>query len=145
MLEVIAAQKSRFGVRELLTAAYAQEPNEKAALFRIIGEIADEPSVSELLGRVNGKDPIARVHIINILARFNTPEVQTALQDSLKDPNKLIRGAALSALQRMDGPIDIERVVRAAERPRDRRAEQGDRCRHQSQPSRRPSATSSRS
>jgi HEAT repeat protein/tRNA A-37 threonylcarbamoyl transferase component Bud32 len=110
VLEVITAQKSRFGVRELLSAAYAQELNEKAALFRIIGEIADEHSVSELLGRVNGKDPIARVHIINVLARFNTPEVQTSLQGLLKDPNKLIRGAALSALHRMDGPIDVERV-----------------------------------
>src|SRR4030081_1230072 len=111
VLDVIAAQKSRFGIRELLTAAYAQEPNEKAALFRIIGDIADRSSIGELLGRVNGKDPIARVHIINTLARFNTPEVQTALQGLLKDPNKLIRGATLSALQRMDGPIDIERVT----------------------------------
>jgi len=110
ILEVISAQKSRFGVRELLTAAYQQEPNEKAALFRIIGEIADASSVSELVGRVGGKDPIARVHIINLLARFNTPEVQTALQTQLKDPNKLIRGATLSALQRMDGPVDIERI-----------------------------------
>jgi eukaryotic-like serine/threonine-protein kinase len=110
LLEVIAAQKSRFGVRELLNAAYTQEPNEKAALFRIIGEIAGPDTVPELLGRVQGKDPIARVHIINILARFNTPEVQTALQGLLKDPNKLIRGATLSALQRMDGKIDIERV-----------------------------------
>jgi eukaryotic-like serine/threonine-protein kinase len=110
LLEVIAAHKSRFGVRELLNAAYTQEPNEKAALFRIIGEIAGPDTVPELLGRVQGKDPIARVHIINILARFNTPEVQTALQGLLKDPNKLIRGATLSALQRMDGKIDIERV-----------------------------------
>jgi HEAT repeat protein/tRNA A-37 threonylcarbamoyl transferase component Bud32 len=110
LLEVIAAQKSRFGVRELLNAAYTQEPNEKAALFRVIGEIADANAVPELIGRVQGKDPIARVHIINILARFNTPEVQTALQGLLKDPNKLIRGATLSALQRMDGKIDIERV-----------------------------------
>jgi HEAT repeat protein/tRNA A-37 threonylcarbamoyl transferase component Bud32 len=110
ILEVIGAQKKRFGVRELLAAAYQQEPNEKAALFRIIGEIADESSVSELVGRIGGKDPIARVHIINLLARFNTPEVQTALQTQLKDPNKLIRGATLSALQRMDGPIDIERI-----------------------------------
>jgi eukaryotic-like serine/threonine-protein kinase len=111
VLEVIAAQKSRFGVRELLHAAYNQEPNEKAALFRIIGEIADRAALPELIGRVNGKDPIARVHIINTLARFNTPEVQVALQGLLKDPNKLIRGATLSALQRMDGPIDIERVA----------------------------------
>ncbi|HET7755662.1 MAG TPA: HEAT repeat domain-containing protein, partial [Steroidobacteraceae bacterium] len=110
VLEIIAAQKSRFTVRELLAAAYAQEPNEKAALFRIIGEIADRSAIPELLGRVQGKDPIARVHIINTLARFNTPEVQTALQMLLKDPNKLIRGATLSALQRMDGPIDVERV-----------------------------------
>ena len=110
VLEVIAAQKTRFGVRELLAAAYTQEPNEKAALFRVIAEIADQQSIPELIGRVQGKDPIARVHIINTLARFNTPEVQTALQGLLKDPNKLIRGATLSALQRMNGPIDIERV-----------------------------------
>jgi eukaryotic-like serine/threonine-protein kinase len=110
ILEVIAAQKSRFGVRDLLAAAYQQDQNEKAALFRIIGEIADANAVPELVGRVQGKDPIARVHIINLLARFNTPEVQTALQTQLKDPNKLIRGATLSALQRMDGPIDIERI-----------------------------------
>ncbi|MBV8341696.1 MAG: HEAT repeat domain-containing protein, partial [Gammaproteobacteria bacterium] len=107
---VIAAQKARFTVRELLTAAYAQEPNEKAALFRIISEIADKQSIPELISRMQGKDPIARVHIINTLARFNTPEVQAALQGLLKDPNKLIRGATLSALQRMDGPIDVERV-----------------------------------
>src|SRR5881275_3208340 len=110
VLEVIAAQKSRFGVRELLAAAYTQEPNEKAALFRLIGEIADQSAIPELVGRLQGKDPIARVHIINTLARFNTPEVQNALQGLLKDPNKLIRGAVLSAMQRMNGPIDIERV-----------------------------------
>ena len=135
LLEVIAAQKSRFSVRELLAAAYTQEPNEKAALFRIIGEIADRQSLPELIGRVQGKDPIARVHIINTLARFNTPEVQTALQGLLKDPNKLIRGAALSALQRMDGPIDIERVGGTAARSGNRRAQPRDRRGHQGQPS----------
>jgi serine/threonine-protein kinase len=111
ILDVINAQKNRFGVRDLLSAAYTQEANEKAALFRIIGEITDQSTVSELVGRIQGKDPIARVHIINILARFNTREVQTALQSQLRDPNKLIRAAALSAMQRMDGPIDIERVT----------------------------------
>jgi serine/threonine-protein kinase len=110
LLEVIAAQKSRFGVRELLNCAYTQEPNEKAALFRIIGEIADPASIPELIGRLQGKDPIARVHIINTLARFNTAEVQTALQGLLRDPNKLIRSATLSALLRTSGAIDIERV-----------------------------------
>jgi len=110
VLEIIAAQKQRFSVRDLLQAAYAQEANEKAALFRLVGEIADPHAASELIGRLHGKDPISRVHIINILARFNTREVQTALQALLSDPNKLIRGAVLSALQRTEGAIDIERV-----------------------------------
>jgi serine/threonine-protein kinase len=110
VLEVITAQKQRFSVRELLQAAYAQEANEKAALFRLVGEVADQQAVPELIGRLQGKDAISRVHIINILARFNTREVQTALQALLSDPNKLIRGAVLSALQRTDGPIDVERV-----------------------------------
>ncbi len=111
VLEIITAQKQRFGVRDLLNAAYSQEANEKAALFRLIGDIADASAAPELIGRLHGKDAISRVHIINILARINTREVQTALQALLTDPNKLIRGAVLSALQRSEGGhIDVERV-----------------------------------
>ena len=110
LLEIVAAQKSRFAVRELLTVAYQQEPNEKAALFRVIGEIADTNAVPELIGRLHGKDAIARVHIINILSRFNLPEVQTALLAQLKDPHKLIRGASLGALQKMDNIVDVQRL-----------------------------------
>jgi serine/threonine-protein kinase len=110
VLEIVAAQKSRFNVRELLGVAYQQEPNEKAALFRIIGEIADANAVPELIGRLHGKDAIARVHIINILSRFNLPEVQTAVLAQLKDPHKLIRGASLDALRKMDKIVDVQRL-----------------------------------
>jgi eukaryotic-like serine/threonine-protein kinase len=107
ILDVISAQKSRFTVRELLNAAYNQEPNERTGLFKIIAEIADESSVDDLISRIEGKDPIARLHIINVLARFNLPKVQQAVQKQLKDTSKFIRSAALSALARMDGPFDI--------------------------------------
>src|SRR5687768_16121642 len=80
ILEVIAAQKSRFTVRDLLQHAYSQEANEKAALFRIIGELADESAIPELISRIEGKDSTSRIHIINILSRFNRPEVSQALQ-----------------------------------------------------------------
>ena len=108
ILDVIAAQKSRFTVRELLNAAYAQEPNERAGLFKVIAEIADESSIDDLIARIEGKDPMARLHIINVLARFNTPKVQQAVQKQLKDNSKIIRSAALSALSRMDGPFDMK-------------------------------------
>jgi len=107
ILDVIGAQKGRFSVRELLQAAYTQEANERAGLFKIIGDIADESSIEDLLARIEGKDPVARMHIINVLGRFNTPKVQQAIQNQLNDSNKFIRSAALTALARMDGPFDI--------------------------------------
>jgi eukaryotic-like serine/threonine-protein kinase len=107
ILEVIAAQKSRFTVRDLLQHAYSQEANEKAALFRIVAELADESSIPELISRIEGKDTTSRIHIINILARFNRPEVSQAIQTQLRDPNKMIRQAALNALSKMDGPLNI--------------------------------------
>jgi eukaryotic-like serine/threonine-protein kinase len=110
LLDVITAHRSRLSVRELLAAAYKQEANEKAALFRILGELASENDLPELIGRLNGKDPIARLHIINLLSRFPKPEVQRALSQQLKDTNKLVRAATLSALAKMDGPIEIDQV-----------------------------------
>src|SRR3984885_11674029 len=107
ILDVIAAQKARFTVRDLLQAAYAQEATERAALFRIIGDIADESSIDDLLARIEGKDPVARLHIIQVLSRFNLPRVQQAIQKQLKANSKLIRSAALSGLARMDGPVDM--------------------------------------
>jgi eukaryotic-like serine/threonine-protein kinase len=110
LLDVISAHRSRLSVRELLGAAYKQDVNEKAALFRILGEVAGENDLPELIGRLHGKDPVARLHIINILSRFPKPEVARALQQQLKDTNKLVRAATLSALAKMTGPIEIEEV-----------------------------------
>ena len=107
VLEIIAAQKNRFTVRDLLQHAYSQEANEKAALFRIVGELADESSIPELTSRIEGKDSGARMQIINILSRFNRADVSAAIQTQLRDPNKMIRQAAISALAKMDGPINV--------------------------------------
>jgi HEAT repeat protein/tRNA A-37 threonylcarbamoyl transferase component Bud32 len=111
LLDVIAAQKSRFTVRELLNSAYTQEPAERTGLFKIIGEIADESSVDDLIARIEGKDPVARLHIINVLGRFNLPKVSEAIQKQLKDSNKFIRSAALSALAKIDGPFDMPLIT----------------------------------
>jgi HEAT repeat protein/tRNA A-37 threonylcarbamoyl transferase component Bud32 len=111
LLDVIAAQKARYSVRELLNAAYTQEPSERNGLFKIIGEVADESSIDDLIARIEGKDPVARLNIINVLARFNVPKVQQAVQKQLKDSSKFIRSAALSALAKMDGPFDMPVLV----------------------------------
>jgi serine/threonine-protein kinase len=111
VLDVIAAHKQRFQLRDLLNAAYQQDPAEKAALFRIAGDLVDESSVDELISRVQGKDPIARTHIIALLARFGSPKVVAALQATLKDPNKLVRAAALKAITAGNGQVDPAQVA----------------------------------
>jgi serine/threonine-protein kinase len=107
IVNVLVAQKARLNARDLLKHAYQQEPPEKAAMFRIIAEIADETIVPDLMSRLGGKDPIARTHIINILSRFNTPQVAAALQQQLRDTNRFIRQAVLNALGRLEGNVDV--------------------------------------
>jgi eukaryotic-like serine/threonine-protein kinase len=107
LLDIIEAQRNRFSVRELVQHAYTLEGNDKAALFRIIGGLADDSSIGELISRIEGKDTLARVQILNILARFNRPDVAQAIQRQLRDPSKLVRKAALDALANMDGPMEI--------------------------------------
>jgi eukaryotic-like serine/threonine-protein kinase len=113
LIDIISAQKARIPVRDLIAAAYAQVGSDKTALFRIIGEVVDEQSLPDLLTRIDGKDPVARMHLLEILSRFPTPDVERALLGQLKDPNKFIRQAALSALAKMKSLPSVEPVAKA--------------------------------
>ncbi|MBW7930609.1 MAG: HEAT repeat domain-containing protein [Gammaproteobacteria bacterium] len=107
LIDVLQATRQRLNVRELLRRAYDLEPREKAAVFRIINELATEDLLPELLNRLEGKDPSVRVHIITILSRFNTPEVGRALEAQLQDKQRAIRKAALAAIEDMPGERNI--------------------------------------
>ncbi len=111
LVDVIAAHKARIPMRDLLAAAYAHDSGDKAALFKIIGEVADEQSIPDLLARLDGKDFIVRINLMDILARFGTPEVQQALLAQLKDPSKIVRQAALGALLKTPAVTDVEAVA----------------------------------
>jgi serine/threonine-protein kinase len=111
LLEIIAAQKARVPVRDLLNAAYGPGSGDKATLFKIIGEVADENALPELLPRLEGKDLPSRVHLIGILAKLGTREVQHALLGQLKDPNRVIRQTALAALAQTDPLASVEAVA----------------------------------
>ncbi len=110
LLEVLAAQKERLEPRLLLNRAYQADPTEKTALFKLIADSANESMLPELLGRLTGKDVAAKAHIIEIVSRFDQPEVQRALEAELDGDNKIVRQAALAALSRMSGDMDVRRI-----------------------------------
>jgi len=117
ILEILSAQQERLEVRQLLTRAYQAEATEKSALFKLIAENATESVVPELISRLSGKDIAATAHIIEILSRFDRPDVRHALERSLESDHKIIRQAALNSLERMTGDVNIELLCRLLRDP----------------------------
>ena len=94
-------------MRRVLTQAYLQESAEKATLFRIVADVASKKDTHELISRLSGKDVVAKAHIIDILSRFDTPEVLQALEGRLKDPSKIIRAAAITSIGKLGKTNDV--------------------------------------
>jgi len=112
IIDVLTTHRKRLNIRQLLAQVYFLQPAEKAAVFRLVDDIVTVELVPDLLSRIDGKDPVVKMHLINTLSRFETPEVHKALQEALKDPNKLVRQAALACLSRMKGTVDV-RIIAA--------------------------------
>jgi len=107
IIEVLQAHKERLNIRQLLGQIYFLQPSEKAAVFKLIDEATTEEMVPDLLARMDGKDPLVKTHLINVLSRFDRPDVNKALQEALKDGNKLVRGAALAGVARSKTAVDV--------------------------------------
>src|SRR5690606_38342752 len=112
ILEVLMAHKDRLNVRQLLGQIYYLQPSEKAAVFKRVEEVATIELVPDLIARVDGKDPVVKMHLIQVLSRFQHPDVESTLQQQLKDPNKLVRQAALSGLARQAKALNVEAVCK---------------------------------
>ena len=111
VIEVLTAHKDRLNVRQLLGQIYFLQPSEKAAVFKLIDDVANEEMIPDLLARMDGKDPLVKMHLINVIARFDRPDVNKALQEQLRDPNKLVRQAALVGISRSKTKVDVQLVA----------------------------------
>jgi eukaryotic-like serine/threonine-protein kinase len=111
VIEVLTAHKDRLNVRQLLGQIYFLQPSEKAAVFKLIDDVANEEMIPDLLSRMDGKDPLVKMHLINVIARFDRPDVNLALQEQLKDANKLVRQAALVGIARSKTKVDVQLIA----------------------------------
>ncbi|MDA0705845.1 MAG: HEAT repeat domain-containing protein [Proteobacteria bacterium] len=109
--------KQDLSIHELLQRAYNVDPNASAALFRIIEETIRPEMIPDLIARMGGRDPHIKIQLMSLLGKFNKPEVNQALEFQLKDPNKLVRSAALSALASRGGSVNIVAVSKLLQDP----------------------------
>ena len=111
VIEVLTAHKDRLNVRQLLGQIYFLQPSEKAAVFKLIDDVANEEMIPDLLSRMDGKDPLVKMHLINVIARFDRPDVNQALQEQLRDANKLVRQAALVGISRSKTKVEVQLIA----------------------------------
>lgn len=113
LIEILRVHKDDLSVHELLRHAYECDPKEKAAIFKIIQETLKPEMVPDLIARMGGKDPVIKIHLMQLLSKFDKEEITHALEMQLKDPNKMVRGAALAALAtRKNTSVSIDKVAK---------------------------------
>ncbi|MDH5621409.1 MAG: HEAT repeat domain-containing protein [Gammaproteobacteria bacterium] len=113
LIDILRVHKQDLSVHELLRHAYECEPKEKAAIFKIIQETIKPEMIPDLVARMGGRDPVIKIHIMQLLAKFDKEEITHAFEMQLNDPNKMVRGAALAALAtRRNSSISIEKVAK---------------------------------
>jgi HEAT repeat protein/tRNA A-37 threonylcarbamoyl transferase component Bud32 len=117
LIEILKVHKDNLSVHELLRRAYELEPKEKAALFAIIEDVIKAEMVPDLINRMGGKDPAIKIHLMNLLSRFERDDINRALEMQLTDTNKIVRSAALQALSTRKGNISIEKIARLLQDP----------------------------
>jgi len=117
LIEVLQVHKDDLSVHELLQKAYDLDVKEKAAVFRIIERMIRPEMVPDLIARMGGRDPVIKIHLIQLLQRFDRPEINSALEVELRDTNKMVRGAALSALATRGSNVNIAAVAKLLQDP----------------------------
>ncbi len=117
LIEVLRVHKQDLSVHQLLQRAYESDPNESAALFKIIEDTIRPEMLPDLISRLGGRDPYIKVHLISLITRFETQEVNHALEMQLRDPNKMVRSAALSALSTRGDAVNIALVSKLLRDP----------------------------
>jgi serine/threonine-protein kinase len=117
LIEVLTVHKDDLSVHELLQKAYDLDVKEKAAVFKILESTIRTEMVPDLIARMGGRDPMIKIHLIRLLQRFDGPEINAALEVELRDPNKMVRAAALSALATRGANVNIAAVAKLLQDP----------------------------
>ena len=117
LIEILKVHKDDLSVHELLQRAYDLEPKEKAIVFNIIEDMVKPDMVPDLIARMGGKDPVIKMHLMRLLTKFDKDEIVGTLEIQLKDPNKMVRAAALKSLATRGERLNIEPVAKCLTDP----------------------------
>jgi len=112
---ILKERKDEIDASRLISTAYELEIGDKDQIFKIVEEIATPDLLPDLLGRVTGKDPIIRAHIVRMLSKYNDSRVVQTLEGLLNDKNPIVKQAALESLTSLGSKADIKSLCKMLE------------------------------
>ncbi|HEB94218.1 MAG TPA: serine/threonine protein kinase [Gammaproteobacteria bacterium] len=110
--EILMAHSTRVKPNILLGMLDHVSSKIRPILYRLLDMVADEALLPDIIHRLNSKQPMVRTHLVQVLARFDSPHSLNALIGALDDPNKAVRQSALQGLAKMQAPQTVEAICR---------------------------------
>ena len=105
-------RKAALKPQAVLQALPTTPKNNQTAILKLINQIVQEDTVSELLSHLKTDDLTIRLNIVRILCRFRTSLVQESLLNLLSDPHHQLRLLALEGLVAMNTTFNTETLCR---------------------------------
>ena len=107
LVTILAAHKNKLAPKALLNLLDTVEKTARAAVFRLIDEVVHEAMIADLIPYTQHAEWLVRLHMTQVLSRFNTAVVRDALLNRLTDGHKEVRQAALVGLASLDMTCDV--------------------------------------
>lgn len=117
LVQILIAQKHRLNASTLMAILGRVDKSMHQLILKVVNEIATEKIVPDLLRYTNSNDPLIRIYVSMILAKFSLPEVRDALLKLLRDPNKKVRQTALESLGHMEIPVPAKPLCQLLKDP----------------------------
>ena len=108
--KILTAHASRINPNTLLGLLDQVDSKVRPILYRLLDGIASEALVPEISQRLDSKQALVRTHLLNLLARFDTPASREGLVKGLSDDNKSVRQAALNGLATLQATDNVEDI-----------------------------------
>jgi HEAT repeat protein len=107
LVQILTAHKATLRPKALLELLYIADKEGRAAVCRLVDQVATEAMLPELLPYAHSEDWLIRLHVAQILGRFSTAASCEALLHLVTDAHKSVRLAALEGLAGCQIPVEV--------------------------------------
>lgn len=115
--KILTQRKDHLNLRALLTLLTSADRENRAVLSRVLELAVSEAMLPDLIRAARHDDPLLRLHMTRLLARFSTEAVRDTLSSLLLDPHADVRQAALEGLANLKIPLDVGPVCQMLRDP----------------------------